>query len=316
MEKLSIVVIVYNEKGNIRPLTEKIRKDLSSYNYELIFVDDGSTDGTLEEIKEIQGKDLKLVELMKNFGQSSAMAAGIDVATGEYIITMDGDLQNDSADIPQMLDKLKEENLDLVSGIRKNRQDGIFFRKLPSRIANMIIRRSTNVKIEDYGCTLKIFKSKIAKNLGLYGELHRFIPVLASLEGARIGQMEVRHHARKFGKSKYGMGRTLKVISDLILMVFFKRHMQKPMHLFGGIGIVLFFIGVILNIYLLLLKIAGQDIWGKPLLLLGVILLLAGIQLITVGVIAELLLRVYYESQQKKPYTIRKVFVNGEEMEK
>ncbi|MGM0613400.1 MAG: glycosyltransferase family 2 protein [Bacteroidota bacterium] len=316
MEKLSIVVIVYNEKENIRPLTEKIRTDLSEYDYELIFVDDGSTDGTLEEIKELQGEDLKLVELMRNFGQSSAMAAGIDVATGEYIITMDGDLQNDSADIPQMLEKLKAENLDLVSGIRKNRQDGIFFRKLPSRIANMIIRRSTNVKIQDYGCTLKIFKSKIAKNLGLYGELHRFIPVLASLEGARIGQMEVRHHARKFGKSKYGIGRTLKVVSDLILMVFFKRHMQKPMHLFGGIGIVLFFIGVILNIYLLLLKIAGQDIWGKPLLLLGVILLLAGIQLITVGVIAELLLRVYYESQQKKPYTIRKVFVNGEEMEK
>lgn len=314
MEKLSIVVIVYNEKENIRPLVKKIRKDLQKYDYELIYVDDGSEDGTVEEIKAVSNGDLKLVELMKNYGQSSAMAAGIEQAEGDYIITLDGDLQNDPADIPAMLEKLKKENLDLVAGTRRNRQDGMFMRKIPSKFANMIIRSTTDVRIKDYGCTLKVFKSGIAKGLGLYGELHRFIPVLASLDGAKIGQMEVAHHARKFGKSKYGMNRTFKVVSDLILMVFFKKHMQKPMHIFGSVGVIIFGVGVIINLYLLGLKILGQDIWGKPLLLLGIILLLGGIQLITVGVIAELLVRVYYESQRKRPYKVRNFFENGKEI--
>ncbi len=315
MERLSIVVIVYNEKENIRPLVEKIRHDLKSYEFEIIYVDDGSTDGTVAEINAVAGPDLKLIELMKNYGQSSAMAAGIAEATGDYIVTLDGDLQNDPSDIPAMLDKLKQEDLDLVAGIRQNRQDGVFLRKIPSKIANMIIRSSTRVRMEDYGCTLKVFRSRLAKNLGLYGELHRFIPVLASLEGARLGQMKVKHHARQFGKSKYGINRTFKVISDLILMVFFKKHMQKPMHLFGSSGIILLAIGMVINFYLLFLKILGHDIWGKPLLLLGVILLLAGIQLITIGVMAELLIRVYYESQQKKPYQIRKKYIDGRQVE-
>ncbi len=315
MEKLSVIVIVYNEKENIRPLVEKIRHDLKDYDYELIYVDDGSTDGTIEEINAMAGPELRLIELMKNYGQSSAMAAGIAEARGDYIITLDGDLQNDPADIPAMLNMMKENDLDLVAGIRQHRQDGMFLRKIPSKIANMIIRSSTNVRMEDYGCTLKVFRSRVAKNLGLYGELHRFIPVLASLEGARLGQMRVKHHARRFGKSKYGINRTFKVISDLILMVFFKKHMQKPMHLFGTSGVIILAIGVAINIYLLFLKILGQDIWGKPLLLLGVILLLAGIQLITIGVMAELLIRVYYESQQKKPYQIRKKYVDGKQVE-
>jgi hypothetical protein len=194
-----------------------------------------------------------------------------------------------------------------VAGIRKNRQDGMFLRKVPSRLANYIIRSSTGVKIKDYGCTLKVFKSDIAKNLGLYGELHRFIPVLASLEGARITQVDVKHHARQHGKSKYGIGRTFRVVSDLLLMLFFKRYMQKPMHLFGNLGLLMLLAGVAISIYLLVVKILGQDIWGRPLLILGVLLLLAGIQLITVGIAAELQMRTYYESQKKKPYKIRKI---------
>ncbi len=170
-----------------------------------------------------------------------------------------------------------------------------------------MIRKSTGVHIKDYGCTLKVFKSDLAKNIGLYGELHRFIPVLASLEGATITQVDVKHHAREFGKSKYGINRTFKVMSDLLLMVFFKKYMSKPMHLFGGLGVLLFLLGSAINTWFLALKIMGHDIWGKPLLLLGIVLLLAGIQLITIGLMSELLMRTYYESQQKRPYKIRKV---------
>lgn len=223
------------------------------------------------------------------------------------MVTMDGDMQNDPSDIPGMLKLAIEQDWDLVAGARKNRQDGMFLRKIPSKIANSIIRSSTGVKIKDYGCTLKVFKSDLAKNLALYGELHRFIPVLASLEGARITQVDVKHHAREFGKSKYGINRTFKVISDLLLMIFFKKYMQKPMHLFGGLGLILTLIGLVINSYFLVLKIMGHDIWGKPMLLLGILLVLAGIQLITVGIIADLQMRTYYESQNKRPYTIRKI---------
>ncbi len=307
MLKLSVVVCVYNEEGNIRPLVEQIRKALKKYPFEIIYVDDGSTDNTINEIKEILDKDLKLIELQKNYGQSTALSAGIDHANGEYIVTIDGDLQNDPSDIPAMLELAEKDNWDLVAGIRKNRQDGMFFRKIPSRIANYIIRSTTGVKIKDYGCTLKIFKNDIAKSLGLYGELHRFIPVLASLEGATIIQMDVKHHPRTKGKSKYGISRTIKVVSDLLLVLFFKKYMQKPMHLFGNFGLILFLGGLGINLYLLILKIFGHDIWGKPLLILGLILLIAGIQLITIGIAIEILMRTYYESQDKKPYKIRSI---------
>jgi glycosyltransferase involved in cell wall biosynthesis len=312
MRKLSVVVCVYNEEENIVPLVGKLKSCLNGIDYEIIYVDDGSTDNTREKIKEILFSRLKLVELRKNYGQSSALDAGISQANGEYIVTIDGDLQNDPSDIPLMLEKAEKEEWDVVAGIRKNRKDGVFFRKIPSRIANFIIRRSTGVTLKDYGCTLKVFKSDIAKNLGLYGELHRFIPVLASFDGASMTQVEVKHHSRKFGKSKYGMGRTTKVVSDLLLMLFFKKYLQKPMHLFGGIGIVLLFIGLVINLYLLVLKIMGNDIWGKPLLLLGILLFIAGIQLITIGIVADILMRTYYESQQKKPYKIKKIS-GGEE---
>lgn len=305
--KLSVVVSVFNEKENIRPLLDSLTEHLKGIVHEVVIVDDGSTDGTLETLKKAAGSNTKVIEFMKNFGQSSALAAGIECAGGEYICTMDGDLQNDPSDIPEMLRIAEEGEWDLVAGIRANRKDAIFSRKLPSRIANAIIRKTTDVRIRDYGCTLKVFKSSIAKNLGLYGELHRFIPVLASLQGARITQMDVKHHERKYGSSKYGMGRTLRVVSDLLLMIFFKRYLQKPMHLFGGSGLLLFFAGALIDLYMLVLKIGGHDIWGKPLLLLGVLLTLAGLQIITVGILLEVIMRTYYESQNKKPYHIRKI---------
>jgi glycosyltransferase involved in cell wall biosynthesis len=305
--KLSIVVTVYNEEGNIRPLVEQIAQALEGMDYEIVYVDDGSTDRTVEELRAVRHERLKVVELRKNYGQSLALMAGIDEAEGEYIATMDGDLQNDPADIPSLLQLAEEGGWDMVAGERVNRQDGMFLRKIPSRIANWLLRNASGVRLKDYGCALKVFRSEIAKDLGLYGELHRFMPVLAHLEGARITQVPVRHHARRFGSSKYGLGRTFKVVSDLLLMLFFKRYMQKPMHLFGNLGMLLFGIGLLINIYLGILKILGQDIWGKPLMILGLMLVLAGIQLITIGIVVEIQMRTYFESQQRRPYRIRKV---------
>lgn len=308
MRELSVVITVMNEEENIRPLLDAIRTALQEFDYEIILVDDGSTDNTRGEIKTYMDERVELVELRKNYGQSTAMAAGINYSKGKYIALMDGDLQNDPSDIPMMLQKLKEEDWDLVAGNRKNRKDGIFLRKIPSKIANAIIRNMTKVYIQDYGCTLKVFKREIAEDLGLYGELHRFIPVLASMQGARIVQVDVKHHARKFGISKYGLGRTFRVMSDLITMVFFRRYSQKPMHLFGTVGFILFFLGILINTYLLILKIMGQDIWGKPLLILGLMLLLGGIQLITIGILAEISMRTYFESGDKKTYQVRNVW--------
>ncbi len=238
--------------------------------------------------------------------------AGIDHAEGEFIATMDGDLQNDPTDIPEMLRVAREGGWDMVAGNRANRQDGFILRKLPSRIANYIIRNSSGVQLKDYGCALKVLRADLAKDLGLYGELHRFIPVLAHLEGGKITQVDVKHHPRQFGKSKYGLSRTFKVVSDLLLMLFFKRYMQKPMHLFGNSGLLLLALGLLINGYLLVLKILGQDIWGRPLLLLGMILLLSGIQFITIGITVEIQMRTYFESQQKKPYKIRNLIKPGE----
>src|SRR2546428_7020131 len=217
MKDLSVVITVLNEKDNIGPLVGAIRHTLSQIDYEVIFVDDGSTDGTQKAILYYSDAKINLIELRKNYGQSTAIAAGIDYAKGKYIALLDGDLQNDPSDIPFMLDKLKTEGWDVVAGERVNRLDGLLLRKIPSKIANAIIRSSTGVYIRDYGCTLKVFRSEIAHDLGLYGELHRFIPVLAALQGANITQVPVKHHARQFGKSKYGINRTFKVLIDLVL---------------------------------------------------------------------------------------------------
>lgn len=312
MKTLSVVVTVMNEEENIHPLIEAVHSALHTIDYELIFVDDGSIDATRTKIQQRLNHQIKLVELRKNYGQSTAMTAGIDYSSGKYIALIDGDLQNDPTDIPHMLKKLIDEDWDVVAGNRKNRKDGIFLRKVPSKIANALIRYMTKVYIQDYGCTLKIFKREIAQDLGLYGELHRFIPVLASMQGARITQVDVKHHARLHGSSKYGLGRTIRVMSDLVTMVFFRKYSQRPMHFFGAIGFVCFFIGLAINIYLLSLKIAGNDIWGKPILILGLMLLLGGIQLITIGIIAEISIRTYYEAGDRRTYQIRKVWQQQE----
>lgn len=308
MRELSVVITVKDEQDNIKPLLESVRSALNTIDHEIVLVDDGSTDKTKQVILEYTDDRTILVELRKNYGQSTAMTAGIDYSGGKYIALLDGDLQNDPTDIPAMLDLLKKEDWDVVAGNRKNRKDGFFLRKIPSRIANAMIRRMTGVHFKDYGCTLKIFRREIAEELGLYGELHRFIPVLAKLQGAKITQVDVKHHPRVHGKSKYGINRTFKVMSDLVLMVFMRKYMQKPMHLFGTIGFISFFIGVGINIYLLILKIMGQDIAGKPIMILGLILLLGGIQFITIGIIADISTRTYFESQNKKTYTVRKIY--------
>lgn len=312
MKDLSVVITVLNEKDNIEPLLKEIRYALEGLNYEVVFVDDGSSDGTQKEILRCADARVNLVELRRNYGQSTAMTAGIEYSTGRYIALLDGDLQNDPSDIPMMLEKMLDEDWDVVAGNRKDRKDGMFLRKIPSKIANALIRRMTGVYIKDYGCTLKVFKREIAEDLGLYGELHRFIPVLAKLQGANITQVDVKHHARQFGKSKYGLNRTFKVMADLITMVFFRKYIQKPMHLFGTMGFISFGLGLIINLYLLLLKILGQDIWGKPLLILGLIFLLGGIQLITIGILAEISIRNYFEGTNRKTYQVRRIF-NGQE---
>jgi glycosyltransferase involved in cell wall biosynthesis len=308
MRELSVVITVMNEEENIKPLLEAVRNGLNGMDYEVILVDDGSTDKTRLQVLEYSDDRTILVELRKNYGQSTAMTAGIDYSRGKYVALLDGDLQNDPTDIPAMLDLLKREDWDVVAGNRKNRKDGFILRKVPSKIANALIRRMTGVYIRDYGCTLKVFKREIAEELGLYGELHRFIPVLAKLQGAKITQVDVKHHPRQFGKSKYGINRTFKVMSDLVLMVFMRKYMQKPMHLFGTIGFISFGLGLLINLYLLALKIMGHDIWGKPMLILGLILLLGGIQFITIGIIADINVRTYFESQNKKTYNVRKVY--------
>ncbi len=303
---LSIVVPVYNEEGNVTLLTERIDEGLVGYNYEIIYIDDCSTDNTRQEVKALNHPKVVLVELRKNYGQSSAIAAGIDVSKGEYIITMDGDLQNDPSDLPAMLDKLIAEDLDMITGIRQKRQDN-FVRTLPSKIANFIIRKTTGLHITDHGCAIKIFTAETAKGLNLYGEMHRFISLVTFMNGARISEMPVKHHARQFGVSKYGLGRTFKVINDLLLILFQRKYLQKPIYLFGNIGLTFAGIGMIINVYLLVLKILGQDIWGRPLLILGVLMVVMGIQFFTVGIIIDLLMKTYYESQKKRPYNLRKV---------
>ena len=303
---LSIVIPVLNEQGNMGPLTARIADALAEIAHEVIFVDDGSQDTTVAEITQNARPNTRVLVLGRNCGQTTAMAAGIEAARGELIAMLDGDLQNDPYDIPLMIKRLRDGDWDVVAGIRARRKDGLLMRKLPSKFANWLIRGMTGVHITDYGCTLKLFKSDVAKNLGLYGELHRYVPVLATMYGARMTEMEVRHHPRHAGVSKYGIGRTLNVASDLMLMVFFQKYGQRPMHFFGGAGIVLFLSGMLINTYLAVAKLMGAGIGGRPLLFLGLLLTVSGIQLITTGFIAHLIMRTFYESQHKKPYNIKR----------
>ncbi len=305
---ISVVIPAYNEEESIPILYEKLKKVLDSLNedYEIIFVDDGSTDGTLKVLKEISGKDkkVKVIRFRRNYGQTAAMYAGFEHAKGDVIITMDADLQNDPEDIPRLLEKMKE-GYDIVSGWRKDRKDPFLSRKLPSMIANKIISAVTGVKLHDYGCTLKAYKADIAKRYRLYGDMHRFLPALAKRFGAKITEIPVKHHPRLYGKSKYGIGRTIRVILDIFLVKFLNEYITKPLYVFGGFGFLLFVIGFLIELYLTILKLFfGQDIGQRPLLILGVLLILSGIQLISTGIIAELIIRTYYESKGEKPYVI------------
>ncbi|BBD67398.1 glycosyl transferase family protein [Nostoc commune NIES-4072] len=308
---VSVVLPIHDEVESLPLLLEAIAFTLSSsqINYEIICVDDGSTDGSGDFLKE-QAQirtDLKAVILRRNYGQTAAMAAGFYYAVGKAIVTLDADLQNDPADIPMLLAKL-DEGYDLVSGWRQKRQDGAVNRLLPSKIANWLIRRTTSVNIHDYGCSLKAYRAELLADMNLYGELHRFLPALAYIEGARITEVPVRHHARRFGRSKYGIWRTFRVLMDLLTILFMKRFLTRPMHVFGLLGLISMVSGTAIGIYLTFVKLVlGEMIGNRPLLILAVLLLVTGVQLFCFGLLAELLMRTYHESQGRPIYRVREV---------
>lgn len=315
---VSIVLPMYNEEENLAPMLRELIQagDLLNTSYEIIIVDDGSTDQLKAEIKpylEALPGVLKYVELARNFGQSAAMAAGLDIAEGRYIVTLDGDLQNDPADIPQMLTKLVEDDLDMVIGWRQNRQDKVLNRKIPSWIANRIIGFLSGLKFTDYGCSLKVYRREIAKSLKLYGELHRFIPFLASIEGARIAEVPVNHRARLFGQSKYNLSRTLKVVLDLTSLIFIRRFFSRPFHMFGRFGMLLGTVGTVLLLELGYEKLfLHHHISQRPALILGAVLLLAGLQMLSTGLLAEIQIRNFYNQNEPRPYRIRHIYTMTE----
>ena len=309
--EISMVVPVYNEAPNLSALVERTLDVMRPMGrpFELILIDDGSTDKSHERLRAIkqENRELRVILLRRNFGQSAAMTAGFDYARGDIVVTMDGDLQNDPQNIPLLISKL-EEGYDLVNGWRKDRHDPFISRRLPSMIANRLIGMATGIRLHDYGCSLKAYRGDLAKNLLLYGELHRFIPLLAGFYGARIGEVVVSHHPRTRGRSKYGISRTYRVLLDLILMLFFQKFATRPLQLFGLSGGLLFVTGFMIELYLTWLKLwHGQDIGGRPLLLLGALLIITGIVLVGIGLCAELVVRTYYESSGKRIYTVREV---------
>jgi glycosyltransferase involved in cell wall biosynthesis len=316
--RVSIVAPVYNEKENIEPLHRGLSEALNDLSYELVFVDDGSTDGSLEELIKIAEQDtnhVRVIELRRNFGQTAAIAAGIDHSLGDVIVLIDADLQNDPADIPMMLEKI-EEGFDVVSGWRVKRQDSFLTRTLPSRIANWLISKVTGVPLHDYGCTLKAYRRDVLEGFHLYGEMHRFIPAYAGGVGAKIVEVPVRHHPRRFGKAKYGLGRTLKVILDLFTVKYLVSYALNPIYLFGGTGLALFLASFLVLSYLIVRRLLfDEHMIRSPLLLMSVMLFILGFQSILMGLIAELLGRTYHESQAKPTYTVRRV-IGRDRMEK
>lgn len=310
--RLSVVVPMYNEVGNAVPMVDAVQSALASYPWpwELIVVDDGSTDGTgqaLDRRAREVGPHIRVVHLARNFRQTAAMQAGIDAARGDVIATLDGDLQNDPADIPHMVARLLEEDLDLVAGWRKERQDGFLLRRLPSILANRLIRKVSGLHFQDLGCSLKVFRASVLRQVRLYGEMHRFIPAwLATVTSpSRMAEEPVRHHARRAGESKYGLSRSFRVLLDLVAVHFFLRFGSRPGHFFGGIGLVVGAIGGLLLAYLGVLKLQGHDIGTRPLLALAFFLVLGGVQLLTTGILSELLMRVYYDVGRARPYRVR-----------
>lgn len=311
--RLSIVIPLYNEQNNAMPLNEQIHEALEAYPaaWELIYVDDGSSDDTVRKLRELQdsfGKHVRIVELQRNFGQTAAMQAGIDVARGDVVVTMDGDLQNDPADIPRLVRRLIDEDLDLLTGWRKDRKDNLWLRKVPSRIANWLIGRITGVTLHDYGCSLKAYRMSVVRTIRLYGEMHRFIPAWVALNTSptRIKEEVVNHRARSFGESKYGLSRVYRVVLDLLTVYFFMRFMSRPGHFFGRIGLTVGVIGGAILVYLAGVKfLLGEDIGTRPLLLAGVLLVLVSIQFLTTGILGEMMARTYFESSGSMPYVVR-----------
>ena len=306
---ISVVVPVYNEEENVAELAARVGTALKGHEFELIVVDDGSRDATGERLAELAAARgwLKPLYLIRNYGQSAALQAGFDAARGDIIVTLDGDLQNDPADIPALLRMMEEQpDLDVISGWRRDRQDRTLSRKIPSRIANFIISRATGVQLHDYGCALKVYRAQVVRDLKIYGELHRFIPALAADVGARIVEVPVSHHARTRGESKYGIDRTFRVILDLLWIKFLMRFLHRPLQAFGGLGLALFSVGFLVLAWLSFEKLAlGEDIGGRPLLLLGALLCLIGVQLLATGLLGELLTRIYHEPQGRPQYLLR-----------
>ena len=312
--ELSIVVPLYNEAESLPPLVKQLLASLRPLgrSFELVLVDDGSSDDTAAVLRHLaaQTPELVAVLLRRNYGQTPAMSAGFDASRGALIVTLDGDLQNDPADIPLLLERL-EQGYDLVSGWRHQRQDPAMSRKLPSRVANRLIARVTGVRLHDYGCSLKAYRRELVEDMNLYGELHRFLPALAFIEGARISEVKVNHRARSFGSSKYGIDRTFRVLMDLLTVWFMKRFLTRPMYVFGFGGLLSVALGLVLSLYLLGLKLQGFDIGSRPLLLVAVLALICGVQLFCFGLLAELQMRTYHESQGRPIYRVRETLRGG-----
>ena len=308
---LSVVIPVYNEEENLPLLYQALRDALEGLAepWEVLLVDDGSEDGSFQVLRELHRRDprLRVVRFRRNFGQTAAFAAGFDLARGKVIITLDADLQNDPRDIPLLLQDLRAGDYDVVSGWRVHRQDNLL-RRLPSVVANKLISRVTGVHLHDYGCSLKAYRSEVVKNVHLYGELHRFIPALASWMGVRIHELPVRHHPRRHGKSKYGLSRTLRVLLDLATVSFLLNYSVKPMQIFGKWGLFSALVGFILALYLTLLKLFTEEsLSQRPLLFLAILLMIVGVQFISMGLLGELTVRTYHETQHKPIYAIREI---------
>jgi glycosyltransferase involved in cell wall biosynthesis len=307
---LSIIIPLYNESKNVPVLYNELNEVLPGLNkeYEIVFINDGSTDNTLENLKEVYAKDRKvrIIDLKRNFGQTAAIAAGFDYSEGEIVITMDGDLQNDPHDIPKLLEEISK-GYDIVNGWRRKRKDP-FLRVLLSRMASLLISKVLGLKLHDYGCTLKAYQRKIVKDLALYGDMHRLIPAVANSNGASISEIEVNHRRRKFERSKYGLNRIIQVSLDLLLLSFLSEYHTKPIRFFGGLGIISFLLGILSGIILIYMKVfLGMDMTGNPVLTLVVLFILVSMQFISIGFVSEINIRTYYESQNKRIYSVKEI---------
>tara|TARA_Y100001968_G_scaffold258190_1_gene245108 strand:+ start:3637 stop:4596 length:960 start_codon:yes stop_codon:yes gene_type:complete len=311
---ISIVVPIFNEEESLRKLVDQLLAVMRSLeeSFELVFVNDGSTDNSMSVLSKLSQEipELLCVFLRKNYGQTAAMAAGFDMSSGDVIVSIDGDLQNDPADIPRLVTKLRE-GFDLVSGWRYQRKDAVIRRKIPSKIANYLIGGVTGVRLNDYGCSLKAYRREVLSDIRPYGELHRFLPVLANIEGARITEVRVNHRPRKYGVSKYGIDRTFRVLMDLLTVWFMNRFLTRPMYIFGFWGILAIFASSISSLYLLIIKFSGEDIGNRPLLTFSLVLGIAGVQLFCFGLLGELQIRTYHESQGRPIYRIRNILRGG-----